>query len=108
MERTLSAAPHSDVRMVGVSWPLLAFLAVLVGVLASPRPFALLLDGDTYWHLAAGRWIVEHGVVPSTDPFSHSMPEAPWTAHEWLSELVLHGVHRLGGWAGSDQSVSDQ
>ena len=100
MERTLSAAPHSDVRMVGVSWPLLAFLAVLVGVLASPRPFALLLDGDTYWHLAAGRWIVEHGVVPGTDPFSHSMPEAPWTAHEWLSELVLYGVHRLGGWAG--------
>jgi hypothetical protein len=88
------------VRTLGLSWPLLVLVIAVLGVLAHPRPDALLSDPDTLWHIAAGRWIYDHGVVPSSDPFSHSMPGAAWTAHEWLSELVLAGVHRLAGWAG--------
>jgi hypothetical protein len=39
-------------------------------------------------------------VAPRADPFSHSMLGAPWTAHEWLSEVLLAIAFRLGGWSG--------
>ena len=47
------------------------------------------MDGDTGWHLGAGQWIIANGVVPTTDPFSHTMPGKPWTAHEWLAEVLM-------------------
>ncbi|NKE66047.1 hypothetical protein RAMLITH_09465 [Ramlibacter sp. RBP-2] len=79
-----------------VSLPLLAgLLTFLYGV---SRGTALLADGDTYWHVAAGRWILEHGAVPTQDPFSHTRLGAPWTAHEWLSEVLLELAHAAGGW----------
>ncbi|OUL98495.1 hypothetical protein A8M77_31290 [Variovorax sp. JS1663] len=83
----------------GLSWPLIVWMCT-VAVLIASHPNLVLRDADTYWHLAAGRWILEHGSVPTVDAFSHSMPGAPWTAFEWLSELVMVGVHRLAGWAG--------
>ncbi|MDB5441025.1 MAG: hypothetical protein JWM33_3452, partial [Caulobacteraceae bacterium] len=57
-------------------------------------------DGDTYWHLATGRWILEHGRVPLTDPFSHTMGGQPWQAHEWLADIFMYGSYQLGGWSG--------
>ncbi|MBD5803302.1 hypothetical protein AZOA_27380 [Azoarcus sp. Aa7] len=88
-------------RTFGLSWPLLAALFVLVGILYDKRiNLGVLSDADTYWHLAAGRWIIEHGMVPTTDPFSHSMLQAPWTAHEWLAEVILALVHQMAGWGG--------
>lgn len=99
IERALGSTP-SSVRTFGTSWPLLVALLALIGVLSSVRFNALLADPDTYWHLATGRWILEHGTVPLSDPFSHSMSGAAWTAHEWLSELALTGVHQAAGWAG--------
>ena len=59
---------------------------------------ALLRDGDVYWHIAAGQWIFQNRTVPAHDPFSHTMPGAAWTAHEWLSEVVLAAAHQWGGW----------
>jgi hypothetical protein len=87
-------------RTLGLSWPLLVVLATFFGLLSQLPVGKILSDGDTYWHIAAGRWIVEHGAVPHGDPFSHSMPGAPWTAHEWLAEVVMQAVHGAAGWAG--------
>jgi hypothetical protein len=78
------------------SWPLLAALAAYL--YAFSRGNELLIDGDTYWHIATGRWMIQHGTIPSTDPFSHTMPGATWTAHEWLSDLILATAHQWGGW----------
>lgn len=99
MESALGSAPL-PVRTFGISWPLLVGLLALIGVLFGMRPDVLLSDADTYWHLATGRWVVEHVAVPKSDPFSHSMPGAAWTAHEWLSEVMLASAHRVAGWAG--------
>ncbi len=63
-------------------------------------PSALLNDTDTWWHLAAGDWIVAHRAVPHTDPFSWTFAGKPWIAHEWLSEVILSRAFRLGGWPG--------
>ena len=97
MEKTIDSAAAS-VRTLGLSWPLLIALLTLLGVLGIVRPDALLSDADSYWHLAAGRWIFEHGAVPTTDPFSHSMPGVAWMAQSWLSEVVLAAMYGAGGW----------
>ena len=77
-------------------FPLLVPLVAFVLAVFSP---AVLNDPDTFWHLAAGQWIFAHG-VPTADPFSFSMPGAPWSAHEWLTEILFAGAFRLAGWSG--------
>src|SRR5580692_11240647 len=69
-------------------------------VLAAAVSFAapILGDGDTFWHLGAGRWIIAHMAVPATDPFSFTFVGRPWVAHEWLSEVVMAAVYQAGGW----------
>ncbi len=59
-----------------------------------------LRDGDTSWHLAAGKWIFAHGAIPTTDPFSYTFLGKPWTAHEWLSEILMFAAYSAGGWTG--------
>ena len=86
----------SDTRLAGLG---LAAIAVFLFTLAAFAP-QVLGDGDTWSHVATGEWIIAHGVAPRADPFSHSMSGAPWTAHEWLSEVLLALAFRLGGWSG--------
>ena len=73
-----------------------AFLLAAV-VMIDPR---VLNDGDTYWHLATGQWILAHARVPQVDVFSYSRPGAPWVAHEWLSDLLMALAWRADGWSG--------
>lgn len=54
-------------------------------------------DPDVWWHLAAGRWMMDHRQVPKTDPFSYSAPAAPWIAHEWGVEVLLYWLYRALG-----------
>lgn len=59
-----------------------------------------LAEYDTGWHLRTGWWILEHGTVPRTDPFT-TLPEGtPWIAYNWLFDLALVGVWETGGLAG--------
>ncbi len=81
----------------GLSWPLLIGAAAFLAFYTRP---ALLNDGDTYWHIATGRWILEHGAIPAADVFSHTLQGSPWTAHEWLSEVLLTSSFMIGGWVG--------
>ena len=79
-------------------------LLFAVFVLAVP-PFiasnwSVFRDGDVSWHVAAGRWIMEHGRVPKTDPFSFTMAGQPWVAHEWLGEIIYAIGFDLAGHAG--------
>jgi hypothetical protein len=71
---------------------------VLVGLVSIATP--VLNDGDTFWHIAAGRWMIAHGAVPATDPFSYTYAGHPWIAHEWLSEVVMAGAYLAAGWSG--------
>ena len=58
------------------------------------------IDGDTNWHVAAGRWILAHHTVPTTDPFSFTFFGKPWIAHEWLSEVLMALAYLAAGWSG--------
>ena len=85
-----------ETRLAGLG---LAAIALFLFTLAAFSP-QVLGDGDTWSHAATGEWIISHGTAPHADPFSHSMAGAPWTAHEWLSEVLLALALRFGGWSG--------
>ena len=52
---------------------------------------------DNWWHLASGRWIMEHKSVPHNDPFP-SFPEAkPWILTQWLGSVFFYGIYTIGG-----------
>ncbi|THD42486.1 MAG: hypothetical protein E7774_15495 [Bradyrhizobium sp.] len=77
--------------------PLIVGLAVFALAAFSP---AVLNDGDTWTHVATGQWILAHGAVPRIDPFSYTFAGQPWTAHEWLAEVLMAIAFRLAGWSG--------
>lgn len=74
-----------------------AATAILALTLFDP---GVLRDGDSFWHLAAGDWIIAHRAVPHADPFSYSFTGAPWVPHEWLSEVLMAAAFRVRGWSG--------
>jgi len=88
-------APRSHPALAGL---LPALAALLAGLMAlSPR---VLNDGDTFWHVRAGRMMLAQRAVLRTDPFSSTFHGAPWFTHEWLSEVLLGGAFSLAGWSG--------
>lgn len=77
---------------------LLAFVAGACAYLGFFRD--LFYDGDTGWHLGAGRTILATRSIPATDPFSFTFSGQPWHAHEWLAEVVMAAVFNAAGWRG--------
>ncbi|HET9847572.1 MAG TPA: hypothetical protein VFR68_03315 [Candidatus Dormibacteraeota bacterium] len=55
------------------------------------------LDPDLWWHLANGRLIIATGSIPHVDVYSFSAAGQPWVMHEWLADLGMYGLFRLGG-----------
>ena len=84
-----------DLR-TAMPWLVAAGIYVLV-IAVAPQ---LLGDPDTYSHLAPGRWILDHGAVPTVDPFSANFRGTHWLAFEWLSEVVFALAYVAGGWMG--------
>lgn len=75
----------------------LSALAMFIFCLIDQNMFG---DGDTNWHVATGRWILTHGAVPTTDPFSYTAYGHRWIAHEWLSEVLMALAWNAAGWSG--------
>jgi hypothetical protein len=95
---SVRTAEHEGRAALRASLPLCVAAAIYALLLLNGR--ALLNDPDTYWHIAVGRWIVEHRAFPHVDPFSATVAGAPWIAKEWLSQLLYVGAHALAGWPG--------
>lgn len=82
------------------NWPLfMLFVAVFAGAFQAGHSF---VEGDTFWHIRNGQWILENHQVPLNDPFSWSAGGRPWVAHEWLWDLLAwlawHTCGRFGLW----------
>ena len=56
-----------------------------------------LVEYDTGWHLATGRWILENHAIPEHDPFSTVPADQPWIAYSWLFGILLYTLHGLHG-----------
>lgn len=74
-------------------------IAVLaLGLLAVAASLFSVRATDLFWHLATGRYMVEHLALPRHDPFRFGAGGGlPWVDHEWLFQLLVHAVERLGG-----------
>lgn len=78
----------------------LAFLAALWVKAIYPASSGI-ADTDFYWHIAYGRWILEHGLLPPGDIFSWSMPGAPYRLTQWLGEVVMGAAYNIWGLNGT-------
>ena len=77
-----------------------AWVPALVAALVSPAFLTKLKDYDVWWHLATGRWIVEHHALPTVDPFTYTMVGKPWHLVNGIAEVVMYAVYREGGETG--------
>lgn len=74
--------------------PALLFLFFTLAAVAPIRSY------DLFWHLATGRWIVEHRALPLTDPFAVASDREAWVNGSWLAQLFAYGLHETVGLKG--------
>lgn len=75
------------------SWPWF-----VVGALAYLSfGFTEMMGSDLWWHIAAGREIVENGSPWLNDDWSYTESGSPWRNHEWLADLLFYGWVQLFG-----------
>jgi hypothetical protein len=74
------------------------FAGLAAFALAAFAP-GLLHDSDTYWHIAAGQWMIAHHALLRVDVFSYTAANVAWHTQEWLAEIVMALAWRAG-WAG--------
>ncbi len=91
--------PGGEATLRFLLWGAIAFIAASWLL----RP---LNDPDFFWHLKTGEWIWEHRELPSQDPFNYLNQAVEPTTKRfvlttyWLSQVLYHLVHRLGGFPG--------
>jgi hypothetical protein len=76
--------------------------AVLFVVLAGSVPILLQKpmlnsDGDVARHLRHGQYMLQHGAIIRTDPFSFTRPGAPFVGFEYGSQILYALAERTGG-----------
>lgn len=77
----------------------MVFVALLF-VLVFNSGQGLLGDGDTGYHIRTGEIILQEWRIPTQDPYSFHSPPLQWTAHEWLSEVIMAVVFQISGLTG--------
>jgi hypothetical protein len=90
--------PRSVVAPPSVPAVVFILLAVLVP-LGLQQPL-LNSDGDLARHLRHGRYMLEHGGLIHTDPFSFTRHGAPFVGFEYGSQLLYALAEQIGGLAG--------
>lgn len=63
-------------------------LVVILALFIAPEQ-----DPDFWWHLRIGQWMADHGVLPSTDVFTYTVPSHVWTDHEYLTEVLMWRIY---------------
>lgn len=53
-----------------------------------------LSNGETWWHLRTGIWMIQNHSLPHSGLFSQS-PDLPWTASSWGYDLLLAFAFRI-------------
>lgn len=96
-ERAARPSFTSAVRAV-FSFPVaVSSLLMTLGVLTVRARFD---DPDLWWHLKTGQIIWTTHTIPTTDIFSYTTNHHVWVPHEWLSQVLIYGAYRFGGYSG--------
>lgn len=87
-----------------ISSATLAEMSALIVLYALPALWCIrrfkIVDPDIWWHLATGRWILQHHEIPVTDPFSAYGMGKPWFVYSWVFDVVTQQLYRWFGFAG--------
>ena len=69
-------------------------LALLLG-------FSQIAETRSLLHLKSGQYLAEHGFLPTAnDVFSYTASDRKWVNLSWLFDLMMAGVHAVGGGIG--------
>ncbi|MDP9310373.1 MAG: hypothetical protein M3R24_05700, partial [Chloroflexota bacterium] len=69
---------------------ILGLAALFISVLPLP-------PNDLWWHMAAGRTMVDEGAWLQTNRWAYTLPyDAPYVYQSWLSEVLLYWLWRIG------------
>jgi len=77
-------------------------VVLLVLLLATVVCLSPLAEVDFFWHLLAGRQILDTGQPPRADTFTYTSAGRPWTDLHWLFQAGAAWVERRGGFAALD------
>ena len=75
-------------------------LTAVLFVILTLAAIAPIRSYDLFWHLASGRWIVEHRALPLTDPFAVASDREPWVNGSWLAQVFAYGLFEVVGLKG--------
>lgn len=78
--------------------PLFVAVLLIPAVLGSSK--TIFNDGDVSWHIATGKWILDHRSIPHMDPFSFTWAGKPWTLMEWFADVVYGLAYRFADYRG--------
>ncbi len=78
-----------------VSFPAMLGMFLVGRVFYEARNF--FVDPDLWWHIKVGEDILRTRHFPTTDPYSWTVSGHPWISYEWLGEVALACVNRMGG-----------
>src|SRR5229473_3101267 len=55
-------------------------------------------DFDIWFHLKSGELFVQQGHLQFTEVFSHAAQGREWIPYEWLFQIVVYLLSRVGMW----------
>lgn len=58
-------------------------------------------DGDFWWHLLYGQWVLQHHAVAQVDWLSWTKEGQPYAVTQWLGQVLIAVGWEAGGWRGT-------
>lgn len=95
VEAPIARAPRREVDPIDRAWALLPALLPPIHALSSGLSMP-----DLAYQIRLGQLMRSTGSIPTVDTFTFTMTGQEWIDQQWIGQLVLEGVYRLGGWAG--------
>ena len=93
---SLDATTIHQVKAFGVArMPAWLWLGAGLYALLLISSTGLLNDSDTYWQIAVGQWILDHGAMPRVDNYSFSMLGEAWISSSWLAQVIFAASYNL-------------
>jgi len=100
--RTEAVAPQPPPKATAFlpAWFEIAAHAALGGVVLPFLCWTPIYDPDCWFHMAFGRYLMEHGAFPPGDVFSYTAPGGEWISSGWASSWLLQMLYARAGLPG--------
>lgn len=90
---TVNTEPPAPWRSGNIAGLVVCLLLVVYTLSTALVPIRA--DNDCWWHVKTGWYIANHG-LPTHDVFSYTAADQEWHNHEWLAQLIMYQVWKVG------------